>query len=103
MTTERVQGLEGFRGIAAFIVFIHHFLIIFHPDYYFGEHTTINKFINADLAVTWFFIHSGFVLSLKPLHNPLEAKNILWSQTKRRYLRLMIPVMASVLFCTCNF
>jgi peptidoglycan/LPS O-acetylase OafA/YrhL len=88
--TDRIHGLEGMRGVAAFWVFTHHYLLIFYPHFYFGPHTWINHILNPDLAVAWFFVHSGFVLSLKT-----ERKQLL-SQASRRYLRLLPPVLLSI-------
>jgi peptidoglycan/LPS O-acetylase OafA/YrhL len=93
----RVHGLEGARGVAAFIVYFHHFLLIFYPDFYFGDHNWINHFINADLAVSWFFVHSGFVLSYKIFSSTnKEAIFILKDQSLRRYFRLLPVVLFSI-------
>jgi peptidoglycan/LPS O-acetylase OafA/YrhL len=95
---DRIEGLEGMRGIAAFLVYTHHFFLIFYPAFYFGQHTWVNHFLNPDLAVSWFFVHSGFVLSYK---NRNSSKDILWKnlldQSLRRYLRLLFPVLLSIL------
>lgn len=94
----RVEGLEGVRGLAAFWVFTHHFILIFYPVFYFGQHTWVNHILNPDLAVTWFFVHSGYVLAYKGSH--LEGrsyyKNLL-SQIIRRYFRLLPIVLFSIL------
>lgn len=96
--SQRVYGLEGMRGIAAFWVFTHHFILIFHPDFYFGPHTWINHILNPDLAVSWFFVHSGFVLAFKGRNLEGEAyKLVLIDQSLRRYLRLVPPVLFSIL------
>jgi peptidoglycan/LPS O-acetylase OafA/YrhL len=98
-SSERVIGLEGMRGIAAFWVFTHHFILIFYPTFYFGPHSWINHILNADLAVAWFFVHSGFVLSLKSASttDKLLYFSRLTDQASRRYLRLMPPVLFSIL------
>jgi len=95
---DRVHGLEGMRGIAAFWVYTHHFLLIFYPVFYFGQHTWINHILNPDLAVSWFFVHSGFVLAWKSRHLGGEAyKRNLVDQSLRRYFRLLPPVIFSIL------
>ena len=95
---DRVSGLEGMRGFAAFWVYTHHFLLIFHPAFYFGEHTWINHILNPDLAVSWFFVHSGFVLAWKSRNiSGDEYKKNLYDQSLRRYFRLLPPVIFSIL------
>ena len=98
MNNDRVHGLEGARGLAAFWVFTHHFLLIFHPDFYFGEHTWIHHIFNADLAVAWFFVHSGFVLSYKSRNiHGAEFWYHIKDQLLRRYIRLVPVVLFSIL------
>lgn len=94
----RVYGLEGMRGIAAFWVYTHHFLLIFFPAFYLGEHSWINHILNPDLAVSWFFVHSGYVLAFKTRHQEdKEFKLTLIDQSLRRYIRLVPPVLFSIL------
>ena len=94
---DRVHGLEGMRGIAAFWVYTHHFLLIFYPVFYFGQHTWINHILNPDLAVSWFFVHSGFVLAWKSRNLSADAyKRNLFDQSLRRYFRLLPPVIFSI-------
>lgn len=96
--SDRVHGLEGMRGIAAFWVYTHHFLLIFYPAFYFGEHTWLNHILNSDLAVSWFFVHSGFVLAWKSRNLDGESyKKHLLDQSLRRYFRLLPPVIFSIL------
>jgi len=95
---DRVNGLEGMRGLAAFWVYTHHFLLIFYPVFYLGQHTWVNHIFNSDLAVSWFFVHSGFVLAWKGrnLSSPDYKMNLI-DQSLRRYLRLLPPVLVSIL------
>lgn len=95
---KRIEGLEGMRGIAAFFVFTHHFLLIFYPAFYFGQHSWINHILNPDLAVSWFFVHSGYVLSIKGAELTGKAYWLqLRDQASRRYLRLLPLVLFSIL------
>lgn len=87
--SQRVEGLEGMRGLAAFLVYSHHFLLLFYPAFYFGPHTWVNHLFNPDLAVSWFFVHSGFVLAYKG-HGISD-------QALRRYFRLVPVVLGSIL------
>jgi peptidoglycan/LPS O-acetylase OafA/YrhL len=97
---DRVNGLEGMRGLAAFWVYTHHFLLIFYPVFYFGQHTWINNILNPDLAVSWFFVHSGFVLAWKSRNTsgPVYKRDLI-DHAIRRYFRLLPPVIFTIL-CT---
>jgi peptidoglycan/LPS O-acetylase OafA/YrhL len=105
---------EGLRGLAAVTVFFAHFALAFFPRGFSilfpGLQTSpapdgaIESFLrlpllsvlwNGNFAVCVFFVLSGFVLS-QPyyLGNRIEA---LRDRYLRRYLRLSIPIAASVL------
>ncbi|MCM3272351.1 acyltransferase family protein [Paenibacillus elgii] len=105
----KVKYLDGVRGIAAFIVFIHHFTLAFMPLLFWGDpnrfegesfkklihDTPIGIIINGNFAVCMFFVLSGFVLSYKFFLTG-EAK-IITSSAFRRYIRLGLPVFVSVM------
>jgi peptidoglycan/LPS O-acetylase OafA/YrhL len=94
----RVEGLEGMRGIAAFIVFVHHFLLVFYPSFHFSEHSWKNMILNPDLAVSWFFAHSGFVLAWKSRNmTASEFPRHIMDLALRRYLRLLPLVLVSII------
>lgn len=105
---------EGVRGLAALTVFFAHFGLCFFPGgfntLYPGLQTSpaaegaIEAFLrtplltllwNGNFAVCIFFVLSGFVLS-KPYYagNQIET---LRDRYLKRYLRLSIPIAASVL------
>jgi peptidoglycan/LPS O-acetylase OafA/YrhL len=106
----RIYSLDSLRGIAAMIVVIHHFLLVFYPALFTTQnihsHTNGNaesvwayawcSFIwNGNFAVCLFFVLSGYALSLgffadKNKRSPAEG-------FLKRYPRLVIPVTASVL------
>ncbi|NSB23372.1 acyltransferase family protein [Clostridium saccharoperbutylacetonicum] len=103
------KSLDGLRGLAAFIVIIHHYLVGFYPSTYTGNinsirtssgfdalisRTPFNLFFNGNASVCMFFILSGYVLSCKFFK--YKEKNIVISSAIRRYLRLMIPVLSSI-------
>ena len=74
MVSRKIAPLESMRGIAAFIVFLFHFLLGFAPQYHGQEAATAIPggnlietpfffLFNGVAAVTFFFVLSGFVLS----------------------------------------
>jgi peptidoglycan/LPS O-acetylase OafA/YrhL len=112
-TGNKIKCLEGIRGIAAFIVVLHHFGLAFYPTYYsmnlaeghmdYGNvekmvgTSPLNFFVNGSMAVSVFFVLSGIVLS----HRFFQTKNadILRGLAIKRYPRLMLPVLfATLLF-----
>lgn len=96
--------LDGIRGTAAFLVFVHHFLLAFYPSYFsFDMATTHNGGLdvwfgrsvfsvlsNGNFCVHIFFVLSGFVLSRKYYHTGDMAVPV--SAMYRRFIRLYIPV-----------
>ena len=72
--SKRIIPLEASRGIAAFIVVLHHFLLGFNPALhgwmggFRSDHgiagTVLFVFINGPAAVVFFFVLSGFVLTI---------------------------------------
>lgn len=100
--------LEGLRGIAAVIVVLTHFVFLFFPamrrgdmalahsryeDNVFG--TPLMLVVAGTLAVAIFFVLSGFVLSIGFFKT--GDQNIVKRLATGRYLRLMLPALASVL------
>lgn len=109
-TTTKLLHLEGLRGFACAIVAVSHYLLAFYPAFYFGRETQnqpielptlvltspIHFLYNGNFAVMIFFMLSGYVLSIhyfsKPtLRNPISA-------SVKRYFRLTIPVLMSMIF-----
>lgn len=106
---KKISYLDGLRGLAAFVVVIHHFLLAFYPATYnadMGEiHTRnayevimakspLNLLINGNFAVCIFFILSGYVLTQK--YFKTKDIEVIVSSACRRYFRLFIPVAASI-------
>jgi peptidoglycan/LPS O-acetylase OafA/YrhL len=99
-----VAYLDGVRGIAAFLVFLHHFCLVFYTAYFTWDATvthlhgadikygqSIFSFItNGNYCVQIFFVLSGFVLSRRYLIS--QDLEIVISGLHRRFLRLFIPV-----------
>ncbi|MBD8522336.1 acyltransferase family protein [Lysinibacillus fusiformis] len=104
----KLYYFEGIRGIAAFVVLISHFIQIFYPGLFSTDvnlmhhgleegisETPLNLFYNGNFAVCIFFVLSGFVLSYKFFVK--KDKEILVESAVKRYFRLAIPVITSLL------
>lgn len=103
----KLKYLDGLRGVAAFIVVLHHFAAAFYPATYLGEDvvrhtpwdilflkTPLGIFTAGNFAVMVFFILSGYVLSEKYFRTG-DVK-VLTSGAVRRYFRLLPPVLFSM-------
>ena len=73
-TSKKITPLESMRGLAAFMVFLYHYILGFVPQRHGQEpataipggnliETPFFSLINGLAAVTFFFVLSGFVLS----------------------------------------
>ncbi|KAK6724293.1 hypothetical protein SNK04_003124 [Fusarium graminearum] len=115
--------LDGLRGFAALLVYIHHHQLwahgIFDQDkvfenafgyegkYYFVTFPGIRHFfVGGHYAVSTFFVISGYVLSLKPISliqagEYVQLGDVLTSSFFRRWIRLFLPlIMAMVIYIT---
>jgi peptidoglycan/LPS O-acetylase OafA/YrhL len=109
---KRFMNLEGLRGVAAVTVVLYHIVIIFYPAIAYGLNTApvpvrhtplegvmygnpLNVFLSGMFAVGIFFILSGFVLSVGFFQTGKES--IIKKLASKRYLRLMLPALASVI------
>jgi peptidoglycan/LPS O-acetylase OafA/YrhL len=108
---QKIKYLDGLRGLAALLVASHHFLVAFLPAHYSGKFSetnlgdgsfeiwfstsVFNLFFNGNWAVCIFFVLSGFVLTYRYfLKNDVT---ILVALLMKRYFRLFIPIVFSVL------
>ncbi|PIF21360.1 acyltransferase family protein [Candidatus Pantoea floridensis] len=108
------EAADGLRGVASLSVFLCHFLISFYPlgfdkiypnsAFDYANDGIISKilrlpllsvFWNGTLAVSIFFVLSGYVLT-KSFYETNES-SILKSRIAKRYFRFCIPVLMSVL------
>jgi peptidoglycan/LPS O-acetylase OafA/YrhL len=99
--------VEGMRGCAALMVVAHHCGQMFLPALFWptwhqwgvGEieiaTSPANILINGQFAVCLFFVLSGYVLSRRFMEDGDLGR--LWSASIKRYPRLMLPVLASLL------
>jgi peptidoglycan/LPS O-acetylase OafA/YrhL len=106
----KIKYLDGLRGLAAYIVVINHFVTGFYPALYNASlsqvntskgievwiaTTPLNIFYGGNFAVCIFFILSGYVLSYK--YFLLQDLKIIIESAAKRYFRLLIPVLFSLI------
>lgn len=108
-TNHKISYLEGIRGLAALLVFFHHFGLAFYSAYFsfnpdashlngmeisYGQ-SVWSVFSNGNFCVYVFFVLSGFVLSRKYFQT--NAFSVLISGAQRRFIRLFIPIAATII------
>lgn len=106
----KIQYLDGLRGLAAFVVVLHHFIYAFYPALFLGANTqthlkeggevfasgsALNLLYSGNFAVCIFFVMSGFVLSYKFFQQ--KDHQIIKESAVKRYVRLVVPVAFSIL------
>ncbi|KAJ5976886.1 hypothetical protein N7501_000228 [Penicillium viridicatum] len=102
------QYLDGLRGCAAVVVFLHHYSRAYlrnqmEHGYGFGNHQSILQFPILRLIysgfpmVAIFFVLSGYVISYRPVHDPQGDRLLvtLGSPAFRRGIRLFVPPIVS--------
>lgn len=108
--TSKVFYLDGIRGIAAFLVLVHHFTLAFLPAVYtmvptdghwrqgreaaYGS-SVFSVLTNGNYAVCVFFVLSGYVLSRQYFLSG-RAESLV-SATSRRFIRLYVPVAVTLI------
>ena len=97
---QRFKELDSLRGLAALSVVFHHFLIMLpamsdDPNaFWFLKYTPIHIFWAGHEAVIFFFVLSGFVLSLQFFRKKVCYRSYL----VKRLCRIYIPCIACVIF-----
>jgi len=109
-TEQRIPHLDGLRGFLALTIFVYHFIYCFSPYFITGgvsieqllsgrttiysvfAFTPLNLLYNSGLAVDFFFVLSGYVLSFTYFLK--QDLQIIQQNTIKRYFRLAIPVLA---------
>lgn len=99
-STQRLIYLEAARGLASIMVIFHHLSLAFVPDVlerFPGgiERTPVFALVNGGVAVKFFFILSGFVLSLGLMRQP--SVDLLVTASVKRLPRLALPAGLSIL------
>nr|WP_111300727.1 acyltransferase [Paracoccus saliphilus] len=96
--TARIAAFDGLRGVAAVIVVVFHYLCMLHPswapisdDVELLAHTPVHILWNGRLAVSVFFVLSGFVMAAAAE----RRRDLLVVTAAARYLRLAVPATAS--------
>lgn len=104
--TEKINYLDGLRGVAAINVMIMHFFIILVPAMIYSDRmpshlgnleqifssTPLGLIGAGNFSVCIFFVLSGYVLTQKYFRT--RDKKIIISGAVRRYIRLFVPVLA---------
>ncbi|BAN55830.1 putative acyltransferase [Pseudomonas putida] len=104
-----LSKLDGIRGIAAVIVIFSHALFWYYPAMHLGERTKgrpldgiewfdspFSFFYRGGFSVSVFFILSGLVLTYS-ISRHADVVNSIRKASLKRYIRLGVPVAASVL------
>lgn len=108
---EKIDSVDGVRGVACLMVLLSHLSLIFFPYVYTGRiseqhsqveyyiyHSPFAFFYSGTAAVFIFFVLSGYILSFACCRNGDILNNCL-KMTMSRYPRLMLPTLGSVLLC----
>src|SRR4051812_11697833 len=95
----RYKQLDSLRGVAALFVFFSHFFLIFNINEFSVlslQASPLGVFINGHSAVMFFFVLSGFVLSL-PFINKEKPLNLAEFYIKRIF-RIYPAYILAILF-----
>lgn len=102
---ERIKWIDGLRGVSAFGVYLHHFIVAFIPAAFFGTGAPVRLYKGVDLLlaqspfafsvvgnflVCVFCIVSGMVISSQVMnsHNHDAVSYVI----AKRYLRMALPL-----------
>lgn len=100
----RIEWLDGLKGIACILIFIHHFCLAFYPAIHYGNNVSsklngidtflstspLSVILNGNFLVCLFCIISGIVISIQIIS--IKDKEKTSEVIFKRYFRLMIPL-----------
>ena len=111
---QRIEWLDGWKGILCVLIFVHHFCLLFVPAIHYGEiapsylwgvdtylsQSPLSVVLNGNYMVALFCVISAVVISRSLMAKPDGKK--LCAVVGKRYFRLMLPLffvgLASFLF-----
>lgn len=93
----RYVQLDSLRGVAALTVVIHHFLLLWPAQYRLLDESPLRFVAAGHEAVVFFFVLSGFVLSV-PYAGPRAPRY--GTFLAKRMCRIYLPFAAAVLIST---
>lgn len=115
--SNRIEWLDGLRGLACILIFVHHFCLCFLPAIHFGEsaptylwgfdrslsQSPLSFLLNGNFLVAIFCTVSGVVISMQVIR--MEDRERLSDLVAKRYFRLMLPLLpvAVAVFLLSNF
>ncbi len=116
-TSNRIGWIDGVKGLACLIVFVHHFCLGFFPVTYYGigyatmqtslmefkiAYTPLGVILNGNFMVCIFFVLSAFLLTKQVISIIDRGDNVTSKISKiavKRYPRLMIPAaIAAIIY-----
>ena len=101
---QRIDWMDGLKGIACILIFLHHFCLMFYPAIHYGgavpsklegidtalSQSPLSVVLNGNFLVALFCTVSGAVISLQVM--TMEDKSKLADTLIKRYFRLMLPL-----------
>ena len=92
----RIIRLEACRGLAALIVVAYHLIGTFKPVFLdTASRSIFYVFINGTTAVVFFFVLSGFVLSIRFFENPIASHMAVAAFKRLPRLALLTTIITS--------
>ena len=111
----RVKSIEGVRGLAALVVLVHHFAVMYYPAYYWGGmershynsidiwlgQTPLSFFVNGNSGVMIFLVLTGFgTYMICGKGAGAYIKYLVLRYIKLLILAVFASVFVWLLFCT---
>lgn len=96
---DRLHFLDSSRGLAAFVVFLSHFVLVFYPglNQTWIASTPLHLLWDGSNAVIYFFIHSGFILTYRLHQRKFELTKSSYSAFVWRRIFRIYPLFLFVL------